>query len=126
MRAIIKIYDFGIFLSIANVLNISQDLKGLGNKVYYCHSQGTEGGMLVLVLSSLSFIPALGPQPLRWGLLNAWWVCPPQVSPSGNNLTDSQRLASVGDLKSHQADKSNHPRSQNVLNGKKSKKGELY
>lgn len=36
MRDIIKLYDLGIFLSIANVLSISQDLKGLGNKVYYC------------------------------------------------------------------------------------------
>lgn len=36
MRAVIKMYDFGIFLSIDNVLSISQDLKGLGNKVYYC------------------------------------------------------------------------------------------
>lgn len=33
MRAIIKMYDLRIFLSIANVLSISQDLKGLGNKV---------------------------------------------------------------------------------------------
>lgn len=33
MRAIIKMYDLRIFLSIANVLSISQNLKGLCNMV---------------------------------------------------------------------------------------------
>lgn len=66
----------------------------------------------------------LEPRSVRWGLLHSRQVCPPQVNPSGNTLKNTLLEAySVSDSKTCQADKNNHPRSQNTLNGKK---GELY